>query len=320
VDYIQESVELMRIIFLLGAVFALLYKKKIGVTPGGIIVPGLLACIMVASFKAFLLTILNACICWAIYRISFAHIALSKRTTSLSLIGLSVFFGIGESLLIGHSVGISHELLLASLVVPGLIVIGATKYGISRVAMGVSVTTAGTLASGLILAKLISVSITSYLSTGLGSYSELELKNPALSLALSLVVAAVLYAVFKVRSGGYLMAPYLATLIFISPVQSLMLFVGIIASYFAVNFILKNSLIIGLERFVVSLFCGYFVVSLSDYIAIVSGLETYYISTLTTIIAVAVITNDMTLQPFKKAVGKGITPAIVASYLVRAVV
>lgn len=319
-DYIQDSVDLMRIIFLLGAVLALIYKKKIGVTPGGIIVPGLLACVLAGSFKAFLLTIATTLFCWIIYKLTLAQVALSKRASSLALIGLSVLMGIGEALFLDKFVGINQEMQLSGLVVPGLIVITAKKYGLWRVMKGVFVTTAATLAAGLALATFVTASLTSYFTTGLGAYRELALHNPLLSFAASLTIAAILYALFKVRSGGYLMAPYIAALIFLSPIQSLMLLAGIIASYLIVRFILAHSLIIGLERFVVSLFCGYFVVSVCDYIAITAGIHAYYPTTLTTIIAVAVITNDLTLQPLAKAIGKGIAPATAAAYALRLVV
>lgn len=51
--------------------------------------------------------------------------------------------------------------------------------------------------------------------------------------------------------------PFLAVLTVDAPFQVILIIIGIALSYFIVKLIQKYTLIIGLERFVVSLFCGY---------------------------------------------------------------
>jgi hypothetical protein len=248
-----------------------------------------------------------------------SQIALSQRSTSLAIMSLSVTLCIAEALLAEKFNFISQEMLLFSMVVPGLITIGARKYGLSKVFQGTIITTGATYFAGLLLASVVPIAATSYFSTTLGSYPPLELPHPLWSFAVSMSVAVLLYYIFKVRSGGYLMAPFLVLLVVVSPLQGLMLLLGIILSYLTVRFVLAKSLIVGLERFVLSLFCGYFVVSICDYIATMAKFDVYYVSTITLVIAVAVLTNDLTLQPTKKAVSKGFGPAMLASYAARIV-
>ena len=184
-DYIRDSVDLMRIIFLLGAVMALVYKKKIGVTPGGIIVPGLLACLLIMSFEAFLIVMGISLLCWAIYKLTFARFALSQRASSLALMGLSVGLCIAAVVLSDKYTNLSQETQLFSMVIPGLITISARKYGLQQVMTGTLATTAATFVVGSLIAKILPVAATSYLSTGLGSYHELWLAHPLFSFAVS---------------------------------------------------------------------------------------------------------------------------------------
>ena len=128
-DLFRGSIELARIVFLVGAVFALLYKKRYGTTPGGIIVPGVLAGTLFGSFEAFLLTMASSFLCWLIYKHLIAKLALSNRWTSLVCISISVAVGLILLKISDSQVVFDHEVLLTSLVTPGLITISAKKYG-----------------------------------------------------------------------------------------------------------------------------------------------------------------------------------------------
>lgn len=89
-DVLDYSYELMRLLFLSGAVFGLLYKKRYGVTPGGIIVPGTLAIELGSSLKAFSISILTAVICYFLHKYTFGKYALSKRQSNYIFIAYSV--------------------------------------------------------------------------------------------------------------------------------------------------------------------------------------------------------------------------------------
>lgn len=316
-DVFSTSVDLVRIVFLLGAVLALIYKKKIGVTPGGIIVPGILAGIMFTSFVAFMFTIASTILCWVIYKFSIAKYALSNRWTSLTCISLSVVIGLLATSILGTYKLVDQEALLLSLVTPGLITISAKKYGFKSAAFGVLFVTAVTGALGLLLAKIIPYEQLTSLSVQLGVYTPLALTHPFIVLPISLISAILVYYRFGIRGGGYLIAPFLSVILLSSPFQAILVCIGVAASYLAITLIQKHTLIIGLERFVMSLFCGYFVVTLMDLLATTVNIEGYRTSPIILIIAIAVLTNDLCLQPLAKSLKKGVMPAFIMSFLAR---
>jgi hypothetical protein len=316
-DFLGNSIDMIRVVFLLGAVLALICKKVYGVTPGGIIAPGILAYSMSFSFTSFLITIGSALLCWGIYKLFLAGFALSTRWRSLILIAISTVIGLTGSVLIHLFTPIPQEALLFSLVVPGLIAISARKYTMPRVMLALLSVTALTVLGGLLLANVIPYQQLSFLSVSLGEYVPLTLANPFVSLPLALATAMVLYWKFGVRSGGYLIAPFLASVLFFSPIQFVFLALGITASYLLMKLIQKFTLIIGLERFVVCLFLAYFVVSMIDFAAVTYGIPNYHPAPIVLITAVSVVTNDLCLQGAGSMLKKGAGPAILTSYLAR---
>lgn len=312
-----SSIDLLRIVFLLGAVLALIYKKKLGVTPGGIIVPGTLAGILFFSFTAFLIVLALSLACWLLYRFIFARYALSKRWSSLIIISLSVGLGLITTAVLEVGQFFNQELLMLSLVVPGLITISAQKYGFPKVAVGTLAVTASCYAAGWLLVWAIPYDILTYMTVRLGAFTQLSLENPYVVLPVSLITAILIYYKFGIRGGGYLVAPFLAAVTFSSPLQALLIAAGVALSYLAVWVIQKYTLVIGLERFVFSLFCGYIVITAIDLLAIAFTIEGYRPAPIVLIIAVAVLTNDLSLQPLKATLKKGFSPTLVMSHLAR---
>ncbi len=150
----------------------------------------------------------------------------------------------------------------------------------------------------------------------MNNFEPVPIATLVVDVPVSLVASVFGYYRYGVRSGGYLIMPFLAVLAVDAPIQALLITVGIALSYFIVKLIQKHTLIIGLERFVVSLFCGYFVVTICDYIAIASGFEGYRPSSVILLTTVAVITNDLSLQPVKLVLLRGIMPAAIVSLIV----
>lgn len=316
-DLISESVDLIRIIFLLGAVLALITKKKFGVTPGGIIVPGLLACIIFTSFNVFLITLFSTILCWMIYKFFISSFAVSSRWMTLMIISISVLIGLIELAIQEQFNLLYTETILLSMIVPGLITLSAKKYGVEKVAYSTFSVTALTVLLGIIIARVVPYDYLSYMSVKLGEFPTLALPNPFVALSLSMATAILLYYWFGIRSGGYMIAPFLAALLFVSPLQFLLLVLGVAFSVIVVKLIQRATLIIGLERFVISLLCGYFVVSIMDALAISGLLSTYYVSPLIVITAMAVLTNDLCLQPIRTTLSKGFSPAFLVACITR---
>lgn len=316
-DTIASSTDLLRIVFLLGAVIALMCKKRFGVTPGGIIIPGLLACTLAMSFVAFVITLVTSVICWFIYTRLIAQFALSSRLTVFVLISLSTILTLLELAAVQKFHLLASEAILLSTIIPGLITLSAKRYGFARATLATLTTTAVTLVAGVAIATMVPYELVSYFSVKLGDFTPMTVPLPYITLPLSILVAVLLYLRFGIRSGGYMIAPVLATIMYTSPMQYLLLLAAIAVSYIMVRVVQKLTLIVGLERFVISLFTAYFVISLVDYVAIATRLHDYRPAPLAFIIVVAVLTNDLSLQPVKKTLGRGLLPASIVSYLVR---
>lgn len=316
-DIFWSSVDLTRAVFLIGAVLALVYKKKFGVTPGGVIVPGTLAGILFASYIAFLITLASAALCYALYKYTFGRYALERRWASLITVSISTGIGLLMMWVMEVSHLLSQELMLVTLVAPGLIAISARKYTPGKVIIGTLGVTAICYAIGWALLTVIPVGLATHLSVELDRYTQLSLVNPYLVLPLSLAIAILVYYRFGIRGGGYLVAPFLAAVTFSSPIQAALLAVGIALSYIAVRIALRYTLMIGLERFVFSLFCGFVVVTALDLLAAYVFIPGYRPSPLVLIIAVAVLTNDLSLQPLKFSLKSGFMPSQFVSHLAR---
>lgn len=311
-----SSLDLVRLTFLVGAVLALLYKKQFGVTPGGIIVPGILTGLIFTSFPAFVVMLTLSFICFAVYQVTFGRFALTRRWASLTMISISVALGLISMFALNMAHIFNQELLL-SLVVPGLIAISARKYGMGRVMTGTLAVTAASYLAGWAMALTIPYEILTYMTVQLGSYTPLSLESPYLVFIISLITAILIYYKFGIRGGGYMVAPFIAAVTISSPIQAGLIAIGVAASYLAVKWLLRNTLVIGLERFVFSLVCGYIVITLIDLLATMVNIPGYRPAPIVLIIAVAVFTNDLSLQALKPSLLKGFSPTLIMAHLAR---
>lgn len=316
-ELFQSSMDLLRIVFLAGAVLALIYKKKMGVVPGGVVVPGTLAAVLSTSFTAFLIAIATAIVVIVIYKFTFAHYPLGKRWRAIAHMSISVVIGLALTAITTYYQVLSQEALLLTLIAPGMIANATRNYGIVKVFTGTFAVTALACLVGIVVSWIVPIESLTYMSVQLATYVPLTLVNPYITLTVSMVVAILIYWNFGIRGGGYLMAPFFAATAFSAPLQALLLAIGIALGVLAIHLIQKYTLIVGLERFVVSLFIGYFIVSALDILAITVGIENYRPAPLITIIVAAVFINDIALQGTKKTVSKGYIPSLVTSYLTR---
>lgn len=316
-DIFSSSIDLTRIVFLIGALMALLYKKQFGVTPGGIIVPGTLACILFMSFTTFLLVLLSSLLCMLIYKVFFGSYPLSKRWSSLINISISLVLGLGFMAIARQAGMLDQELVLFSMVVPGLISISVQRYKFGKVMLGTLTVTALSCLLGVAASKLIPYEMLTTLSVQLAAYQPLMLSNPYFVLPISIAMAALIYFKFGIRGGGYLISPFMAAVAISSPIQALLIFVGVAISYLLIRLALRFTLIVGLERFVLSIFCAYLVITAMDIVAVTIGIPDYRPAAIVLIIAVAVMTNDLSLQSPKSTIKNGMAPSLITSYLAR---
>lgn len=299
-DIIHDSVDLMRLTFLSGALLALLYKKKVGVTPGGIVVPGILTLLLFTDIVVFLITIASALACFLIYEFTLGGRALERKWSSIAMVSISCSIGLTGLYLLDDVYPITQETSLLTMVAPGLIAISIRKYSINSVIKGMSIVTAATTFIGLLLLKSIPIKSATELSVGLSIYPELSLSNPYLVIPASLVAAALVLKSTGTKGGGYLIMPFLAAITWSSPLQLTGVIICTMLSVVTIRLIQSVTLITGLERFVLSLWISGIAITCLDLLATKYTIPGYKASDLIVLISVAVITNELTLQSLKR--------------------
>ncbi len=311
------SLDLVRLTFLIGAVFALICKKKLGATPGGIVMPGILALALDDSISSFLVIVALSAICFVVARVTFLRLPLRRRWTALLSVSLSVVLGLLAAAMLDLGSRLAPDVLVLSLITPGLFTVSARRYGILRTGGSAIVATGATYLVGLALAALLPTALLTASATRLDGYPPLTLSDIYLVLPVGLAMAMVVYWRFGVRGGGYVVGPMAALIAIASPIEFAMLAAAVVLNYLLIRLVLEYTQIIGLERFVLGLFFSYLAVSVMDSVATMVAIPGYRVSSLAMMIAVAVFTNDLTLQPIKRSALLGIGPTFLVSLLVR---
>lgn len=314
-ELFSNSLELSRFVFVIGAFLALLYKRKSGITPGGIIVPAFLALILDQSFTWFITLLLTAAATQGLYRISIASIALSKHWVVFWNIAISVLLVLLVKATI-FSDYLTTELVLFGVALPGLIAANARHYGAHRVYFGTLLVTAGTVLAGMLLSKLIPFGYATELTVHLSVYKTLTIENTFPMIIATLLTGAILYKKLNVRTGGYILAPFVALLAYTSPIEFILFLLFTAIGYFLVQLVLKYSLITGLERFVLSLIISASFVTFIDILGASNIVPFYVASSMILVVAMGVYINDLCLQkPSIKMMAGLSAPVFVALFL-----
>jgi hypothetical protein len=312
VDSFNDSVELVRITFLFGAVLAMLYKKYTGITPGGIIVPAFLALILDRSFEWFSVILAISVVCTVLYKLLFSFLALTRHWTVIINIAMGAMLTLGLQYLMGELLPFT-DITAFGFVLPGLIASANYYQHPLQVAKATLSVTAVTYSFGWLLYSIIPYAFSSKLAVQLASFEPVVISHPYIAIPVSLISVAISYRYFNARSGGYLIAPIVSGLAATSLAQFGLFLAGVIVVYALVNLLLKYSLVIGLERFVFILFLSTAIVTTIDMYAITTHMHNYRAAPLITIIAMAVWVNDLCLQPIKKSAGGGFSVPLASS-------
>lgn len=313
------SVDLARIVFLIGALLAMLYKKRLGVTPGGIIVPAFLALLLDQSVAWFAGILAVALATRYIYKLAFESFALSKKWMIFTNISISALLVVVLQILFLDTLP-SVEAATFGFVIPGLISANSVRYGLGKVMQATLLVTAGAFAAGVALAELLPFGWSTYLTSQLSGFAPLKMTHPQIYLPAGLVVTGLTLWQFGTRTGDYLLAPFLAVLAMVAPLQMAMFALGVALSYLIVQLAVKYSLIAGLERFMLCLFTSAFMVSLTDLLAVRLDLTGYRSTGVLLMVAMGVIVNDLCLQRRKGTALAGVSLPVAIGYGLRMVV
>jgi hypothetical protein len=137
--------------------------------------------------------------------------------------------------------------------VPGLIALMYSKYNVKDVLIGLNLCVIATYATGVLLAKLIPYQFTTELSSIQSGYAmSFSLNVLPILLVISSIISYAIYKVTNARSGGIIIATFIAFMLIWSPIQAGLFFVATGITYAAIHLLLRYTAIIGVERFAVT--------------------------------------------------------------------
>jgi hypothetical protein len=248
--------ELQRLALLVGAIVAANYKNIYGVTPGGIIVPGVLIVLFLIS-PIWCLTViaLSFLVHW-LYQQFLKKPDYKRRTPMYVLSALSL--GIAHPLSLAYSeLGLMTPTLdsFSGALVPAILAYTWTRQKVKLVSQAILTTT---LISVAILV-LIYLTGTTFLGLEFDTIedmvrgkSTLGLRYPLIQLYVMLGVGYWIYRRANIRSGGYVIAPAAAALL-VNPVSAVLFLMGCVVVYFATKAICEATLTVGLNRYALAL-------------------------------------------------------------------
>lgn len=248
--------EIQRFSLAIGALTAMAWKDRRGALPGGIVVPGFLVNLLLLSPLWCVAILLLSVTIQKIYKHWLERVAYQRREPMYILGILSLLLSTPLALL--H---IQAGLLPSSLdsvtgsLLPGVIAYTIHRQGLRRVMAGVVVVTAVTalltaclvLIGGILLPLDFDQINRYYLHA-----PNLKPRVQLLQFLMALVVGWALYRRTGMRPGGYMVAPIAAALL-LDPLSAGMFLMGCLTVLTGVRWLMQNSLIIGLNRYVAAL-------------------------------------------------------------------
>jgi hypothetical protein len=264
---VLNSPEIQRLSLVIGALLAVQYKDRYGVIPGGIIIPGfLIAQFLYSPIWCFTLIALTFPIGW-----SYQHILhrpdYKRRTPMYILAVLSLVITSLIALAFIHLGWFSPSLdTLSGMLIPAILSYTCTRQKAGKVFKG---TILVTLLTAAIVFLIYAVSTYGFnLNLDLIRPFEqgkdtLELKYPLFQFGCTLLAGYLIYRIWNVRSGGYMITPIVAGLL-IQPFSALMFLLGCGLTYGLTRMICELTLTIGLKRYVLALWISTIFVWVSE--------------------------------------------------------
>lgn len=267
-------------------------------TPGGIIVPPILAIMLFVNPRALAVFAVQTAICYFIYKAFIAKRALSKDWLALITMSVSGIISITTMLVFRHinSTGLEAEVGMISYILPGLTTLAMAKYGVEKAVAGMSLVAVAVVVCIVALTTFIPVEFWTLISGGLQRYSQLHLYEFYPSILGGLAVAVLMMWRFKIRNGGYVIGAVMAAIIIQSWSQALLIVAAVGICYAVIRFVLNRTHVIGLKRFVMCLSVAYILTLCINVFATQVWIDGFAVSMLAPIQIIAVFTNELTTQ------------------------
>lgn len=310
--------EVQRLALAYGTLLALAYKERMGILPGGIIVPGLVVVLGLLSPLWCLTGLVLAPLLLLVYRRWLQRPEHIRRSPMYFLAGLS--------LLVSNLVALAYIRLgwlppsldeLSGTLLPGILACTLHRQQPARVLRGLALTT---LATALLL--LLTVLLLQHLGIDLNAIARayaaygpepvLRLQAHGLSFALALLVGFLLYRSSGLRPGGYVVAPVAAALLR-QTTSAVFLILGCALVMAMLRLLEAQSLTVGLRRYGAALLFSILWVWGVELWCLQRGVAVlpFQGNHLFVIIAMASYANDLVLQPPRR-----VLPLMAVSVLV----
>jgi hypothetical protein len=310
--------EVQRLALAYGTLLALAYKERMGILPGGIIVPGLVVVLGLLSPLWCLTGLVLAPLLLLVYRRWLQRAEHIRRSPMYILAGLS--------LLVSNLVALAYIRLgwlppsldgLSGTLLPGILASTLHRQQPARVLLGLALTT---LVTALLL--LLTVLLVQHLSidldaiarayTAYGPEPVLRLQANGLSFALALLVGFLLYRSSGLRPGGYVVAPVAAALLR-QTTSAVFLILGCALVMAMLRLLEAHSLTVGLRRYGAAVLFSILWVWGVELWCLQRGVEVlpFQGNHLFVIIAMASYANDLVLHPPRR-----VLPLMAVSVLV----
>lgn len=296
--------EVQRLALAYGTLLALAYKERIGILPGGIIVPGMVVVLGMLSPIWCLTGLLLAPLLLLIYRRWLQRASHIRRTPMYIFAGLS--------LLVSNLVAIAYIHLgwlppsldgLSGTLLPGIVACTLHRQPPARVWRGLLLTTVATALLVFVTVQLlqdlkIDVGAIERAYAAYGPEPVLRLQAHGLTFALALLVGFMIYRASGLRAGGYVVAPVAAALLG-QITSTVFLLVGCGLVTVLLRWLEAQSLMVGLRRYGAALLFSILWVWGIELWCLQRGVAVlpFQGNHLFVIIAIASYANDLVLQP-----------------------
>ena len=293
--------EIERFTMAIGALTAMAWKDRPGVIPGGVVVPGFLVNALVLSPPWGLAIVLISGITQAIYQRWLERAEYQRREPMYILGALSLLLStpVAWLLILAGLLPASIDSITGTFL-PGVIAFNLHRQGLKPVMGGLlAVTVITAISTGLLV--WLSTTLLHLDFDQLSHYylhaDKLKLRAQIVQFLVALLVGSLLYRRTGMRPGGYMVAPIAAALL-LEPLSAGLFVFGCLGVETGIRWLMRHSLIIGLQRYVAALLLSIGYVWGMELIFIQLGMEAlpFQGNHLLVIIAILSYSNDAVLE------------------------
>ncbi|OGC48955.1 hypothetical protein A3F07_03900 [candidate division WWE3 bacterium RIFCSPHIGHO2_12_FULL_38_15] len=296
-----NSLEMLSLILFIGVVTSLIVRRKTGINPGGIITAPFLVLSFYYSFIWGVTLIIISLLIYKIYN-KYLHSFYYGRTPMYIYSIMSVLFVYAIAWIYGYFKIIPDFNInfVYGLILPAILTVALRKQGVRKTMIYTAITVVITALVSLVI-FYISNNIFQYnfyyMEQLRASTNNITLSTGFILFFASIISSYVIYYFTKIKSGGYIVLPFLALLLF-NPKSLLIFVVTLIFMHLLFKAIRHYTLIVGITRYTFVLCTAILVVWVieSAGLRIDPTFSPFLGANIFPALALASITNDFSVQ------------------------